>query len=344
MLSARDRPPSTGRGPPFSQSCTLLTRRWYGSEKQWNCVTQATVALISHRDLLPSLSPLPPSLHPFLPPSLRTALCLLSGPSLILHALVGLTMHAPILSNSIQVRQLDSAGCTPLHRLCQHPHRITMDALRALIDFDSSALHTEAAPPTLPPQLQLQQRERQQQQQQLMLQNWGRRGGSASGGGGGGTLTLLAVARSGSSLDDLNDEHDDPVITDAGMLPLHFLAREGAPQALLDAVSAATYPPGSVPDLLECAKSGLWHLVRQRLLDIAESQQQQRKRVGGKGGGAGFAAAAARGGADGGGGVLQTREVRPSAWVARSIVVIVVVHCAATLWHPRTGAIGCSRL
>ena len=41
----------------------------------------------------------------------------------------------------VQVTQMDRSGCTPLHRLCQNPQRTTVNRVTTLVDFDHSTLH-----------------------------------------------------------------------------------------------------------------------------------------------------------------------------------------------------------
>lgn len=40
-----------------------------------------------------------------------------------------------------------------------------------------------------------------------------------------------------------------------------------------DVVASATYPPGSVPSLLDCAKAGLWQLVCTRIRELVDSDR-----------------------------------------------------------------------
>ena len=44
----------------------------------------------------------------------------------------------------------------------------------------------------------------------------------------------------------------------------------GVSGPLYDELASATHPPGSVPSLLQCARAGLWHIFRRRILDIAD--------------------------------------------------------------------------
>eukprot|EP00750_Incisomonas_marina_P019763 INCI3619.5.p1 GENE.INCI3619.5~~INCI3619.5.p1 ORF type:complete len:2479 (+),score=381.36 INCI3619.5:687-7439(+) len=129
------------------------------------------------------------------------------------------------------IAQRDARGRTPMHLLCQNPHRATVSQLRCLISLDPSVVHVPIE---------------------------------------GDDVTKTSPTAAPDPTDTAGSDLPSRVLTDSGMLPLHFLAREGVSGPLYDELASATHPPGSVPSLLQCARAGLWHIFRRRILDIAD--------------------------------------------------------------------------
>ena len=52
-----------------------------------------------------------------------------------------------------------------------------------------------------------------------------------------------------------------------------YYSPSDAPRDVFETVASITYPPGSVPSIVECAMSGLWSVVRNRVVDLLEAGQ-----------------------------------------------------------------------